>query len=146
MFDIGFPELLLVSVVALVVIGPEKLPSTIRTLSLWLGRLRHSLMTLRDEIEAEIGAEDLKRQLQDDELLRDVKETRDQLDEIISSAKKDMNEIKSSVPSHNVIAKPRGSKITAKDAEKKLSEEGETRPGAGQDSVPDRPADAGRDP
>ena len=40
MFDIGFPELLLISVVALLVIGPEKLPDTIRTVSLWVGRIQ----------------------------------------------------------------------------------------------------------
>ena len=40
MFDIGFAELLLIAVVGLLVIGPERLPSAIRTTSLWLGRLR----------------------------------------------------------------------------------------------------------
>ena len=107
MFDIGFPELLLVSVIALVVIGPEKLPGTIRTLSLWLGRLRHSLMTIRDEIEAELGAEEIKRQLREDSALRGIKETREELDEMISSAQRDMREIKSSVAFENVVSPPR---------------------------------------
>jgi len=106
MFDIGFPELLLVSVIALVVIGPEKLPVTIRTLSLWLGRLRHSLMTIRDEIEAELGAEEIKRQLRDDSALRGLKETKQELNEMISSAKQDMREIKGSVAFENVISPP----------------------------------------
>ena len=42
MFDIGFAELVLVGVVGLLVIGPERLPGTIRTASLWLNRFRRS--------------------------------------------------------------------------------------------------------
>ena len=40
MFDIGGLELLLIAVVGLLVIGPERLPEALRTLGLWLGRLR----------------------------------------------------------------------------------------------------------
>ncbi|HAR30669.1 MAG TPA: twin-arginine translocase subunit TatB, partial [Gammaproteobacteria bacterium] len=42
MFEVSFQELLLVAIVALVVLGPERLPSALRTLGLWLGRLRRS--------------------------------------------------------------------------------------------------------
>ena len=58
MLDIGFWELLLVSVIALIFIGPEKLPEAIRTVTLWVGRFRRSLTNLRNEIENEIGADD----------------------------------------------------------------------------------------
>ena len=51
MFDIGFPELVVVSVVALLVIGPEKLPEAIRTMSLWVGRIQRSFASIRREIE-----------------------------------------------------------------------------------------------
>ena len=63
MFDIGFPELLLISVVALVVIGPEKLPETVRTVALWIGRLKRSLSNIRLELENEIGADEIRQQL-----------------------------------------------------------------------------------
>jgi len=48
MFDIGFPELIVVSIVALLVIGPDKLPETLRSLFLWVGRLRRSLANIGD--------------------------------------------------------------------------------------------------
>ncbi|MEE8077677.1 MAG: twin-arginine translocase TatA/TatE family subunit, partial [Pseudomonadales bacterium] len=40
MFEIGFPELMLIAVVGLLVIGPERLPEALRTLGLWFGRMR----------------------------------------------------------------------------------------------------------
>ena len=55
MFDIGFAELLLIAIVGLLVIGPEQLPGTIRTISLWLGRLRRSFNEIKSDIEREIG-------------------------------------------------------------------------------------------
>ena len=62
MFDIGFPELVVISVVALLVIGPEKLPETIRTISLWIGRIQRSFASIRREIESEIGADEIRQQ------------------------------------------------------------------------------------
>ena len=63
MLDIGFPELVLISIVALLVIGPEKLPETIRTISLWVGRFQRSFTNIRKEIEDEIGADEIRQQL-----------------------------------------------------------------------------------
>ena len=80
MFDIGFPELLIVSVVALLVIGPEKLPETIRSLSLWIGRFRRSLSNLRMEIENEIGADEIRQQLHNESIMQSLKETKTEID------------------------------------------------------------------
>ncbi len=80
MFDIGFTELLLCLVVALVVIGPEQLPGTVRTVALWIGRLKRSLAETRTEIERQIGADDIRRQLHNEEILRNIEETRLQIE------------------------------------------------------------------
>lgn len=61
MFDVGFFELLLVGLVALLVFGPERLPSLARTAGLWLGRGRRFLSTVKADIEQELRAEELKR-------------------------------------------------------------------------------------
>ncbi len=61
MFDVGFFELLLVGVVALLVIGPERLPKVARTVGLWLGKGRRVLASVKAEIEQELRAEELKR-------------------------------------------------------------------------------------
>ena len=79
MFDIGFPELVVISVVALLVIGPEKLPETIRTISLWIGRIQRSFASIRREIESEIGADEIRQQLHNESIMKELEETRNTL-------------------------------------------------------------------
>ncbi|ADV28782.1 twin-arginine translocation protein, TatB subunit [Pseudoxanthomonas suwonensis 11-1] len=64
MFDIGFGELLLIAVVALVVLGPERLPKAARFAGLWVRRARAQWYSVRAELERELEAEELKRNLQ----------------------------------------------------------------------------------
>ena len=65
MFDIGFSELVLISIVALIVLGPERLPGAARTVGALLRRARASWATVRSEVERELAAEELKRSMQD---------------------------------------------------------------------------------
>ena len=65
MFDIGFSELLLIAVVALVVLGPERLPKAARFAGLWVRRARAQWYSVKSELERELAAEELKRSLQD---------------------------------------------------------------------------------
>ena len=76
MFDIGFTELLVCLIVALVVIGPEQLPGTVRTVGLWIGRLKRSLRDTRQEIERQIGADDIRRQLHNEEVMQNLEAAR----------------------------------------------------------------------
>lgn len=61
MFDIGFWELALVGVVALLVIGPERLPGVARTAGLWVGKGRRFVASVKGEIDRELKAEELRR-------------------------------------------------------------------------------------
>ncbi|HHA19580.1 MAG TPA: twin-arginine translocase subunit TatB [Methylophaga sp.] len=63
MFDIGFWELLLIAVVALVVVGPERLPKLVRVAGLWVGKANASIQSVRSEISRELRAEELKQAL-----------------------------------------------------------------------------------
>jgi sec-independent protein translocase protein TatB len=65
MFDVGFGELLLIAVVALVVLGPERLPGAARTAGALLRRQRRGRASVRDEVEKELHAEELKRNLRE---------------------------------------------------------------------------------
>lgn len=73
MFDIGGFELLLVAVVGLLIIGPERLPEVLRTTGLWIGRLQRSFNAAKTEIEKEIGMEDIQRQLHNESILNEIK-------------------------------------------------------------------------
>ena len=61
MFDIGFWELTVIAVVALLVVGPEKLPGLARTAGHWLGRGRRFVASVKQDIDREIAADELKK-------------------------------------------------------------------------------------
>ena len=66
MFDIGFSELLLFGVIALIVLGPEKLPQAARTAGQWYAKLRRTVSTLQSEIEAELDLAETRQQMQNE--------------------------------------------------------------------------------
>jgi len=74
MFDIGFWEILLIAVVALIVVGPERLPKLIRVTGLWIGRAQASLQSIRHEISKELRAEELKDALKKPDNMPDMNE------------------------------------------------------------------------
>lgn len=61
MFDVSFGEILIIAVVALVVIGPEKLPKVARTLGLLAGRMQRYVSTVKGDIERELKADELRK-------------------------------------------------------------------------------------
>src|SRR5512139_3428566 len=86
MFDVGFSELLLTALVALLVIGPERLPKVARTIGLWTGRARRFVNQVKDDIDREMKTEELKRiieeQAKNTGIHEIIEETRDTLDEV----------------------------------------------------------------
>lgn len=64
MFDVGFSELVLLAIVALVVLGPEKLPHAARVAGAWVARIRRSISTVQAEIEREVSAQELKSRME----------------------------------------------------------------------------------
>ena len=85
MFDIGFFELVLIGIVALVVIGPERLPRVARQAGLWVGKMRNFVATVKEDIDQEIKADELKRIMkkhaESNSIHEIIEETRDAVDE-----------------------------------------------------------------
>ena len=79
MFDIGFAEMILVSIIGLLVLGPERLPGAIRTTSLWLGKIRRSFNTIRADIEREIQVDEIKQDLHNDAVMESLKQAEQDL-------------------------------------------------------------------
>ena len=96
MFDIGFPELVLISVVALLVIGPDKLPEAVRTVALWVGRIRRTFANIKAEIENEIGADEIRRQLHNESIMSELNKTKEQIGSIVKDAESQLDDIKKS--------------------------------------------------
>lgn len=65
MFDMGFTELMLIGIVALVVIGPERLPGVARTAGKYFGRLKRFMTTIKADVEQELRADELRAILAD---------------------------------------------------------------------------------
>lgn len=72
MFDIGFAELMIIGVVALIVIGPERLPDAVRTASAWLNRIRRGFNDIKQEVQQELHNDAVMKDLQ---ALRDTGES-----------------------------------------------------------------------
>jgi sec-independent protein translocase protein TatB len=87
MFDIGFWELALIGVVALLVVGPDRLPGLARTVGLWVGRIRRYVTTVRDDIEREIQANELKKMLEKPDELSSLQDIVDESTRTIGDAK-----------------------------------------------------------
>jgi len=65
MFDIGFSELVLIAIVALLVIGPDRLPKVARTAGLWVGKMRGFVSSVKADIDHELAADELKKILKE---------------------------------------------------------------------------------
>ena len=83
MFDIGFSELLLVFIIGLLVLGPERLPKAARTLGYWMGRARSTFNNLRNELEREALNQDMRQQL--DKEMQEMGLDKDSLRETLES-------------------------------------------------------------
>ena len=93
MFDIGFSELLLIALVTLLVMGPERLPQTVRSISLWIGRLKQMVSKARKDLEQEVGMDDIRQQLHNEQIMRELNESKEHLEESYNQAfDKDLGE------------------------------------------------------
>jgi len=96
MFEIGFLELVLLGLVSLVVLGPERMPGAIRTVSLWIGRLRRSFNNVKQDIEREIGADEIRRQLRNEAIMEKFKQTKTQVNDTLNIVRKETEELRKS--------------------------------------------------
>ncbi len=101
MFDIGFTELLLVAIIALVVLGPERLPGAIKTTAYWVGKIRRSFQSVKSELERELDADGIRRQLHNEEVMKELNKTREQFQNEIGDLKNSVSLEKAETPAKN---------------------------------------------
>lgn len=95
MFDIGFAELLIIGVVALIVIGPERLPGAVRSANAWISRIRKSFNDIKRDVQQE---------LHNDAVLRDLRESGEQLKRETQALRQEAH----SDPGQRALADPLG--------------------------------------
>jgi len=89
MFDVGFWEILLILVLALVIIGPERLPGAARKAGFFVGKARRYIEGVRTEVESELDVGEFKRMLHNQEV---------QINELQQQLKSGVDEIKADLP------------------------------------------------
>jgi len=79
MFDMGFTEMMLIGIVALIVIGPERLPGVARTAGKYFGRLKRFMTSVKADVEQELRADELRQILADQQ--RELNTLKDSINE-----------------------------------------------------------------
>jgi sec-independent protein translocase protein TatB len=74
MFDVGFSELIMVGLVSLLVIGPERLPKVARVAGYWIGKIQQMIANVKVEISQELHAEEIRQLLKENESLAYLKD------------------------------------------------------------------------
>lgn len=89
MFDIGFSEMFMVLVIALIVIGPERLPGVAKKIGKYIGKAKRSFENVKREVQSELETEELNKRLKENNILAETKEAiTDISDELKDIAKK----------------------------------------------------------
>ena len=104
MFDIGFSELMVIAVVALIVIGPEKLPKVARTVGHLFGRMQRYVNDVKSDISREMALDDLRK------LQSSMQDTVQSIEQSVTaevqSAESEMNKIAADAPATTADAAP----------------------------------------
>lgn len=105
MFDAGFFEVMLIAVIALIVVGPDKLPGLARKAGMWIGRGRRMVNSVKEDIEKEIKADELKKIIEKQnmsnpmhDIIEDTKKSFDDIkgetESVVRDAEQQFNETK----------------------------------------------------
>lgn len=125
MFSIGFSELLVIAVITLIVVGPERLPETIRFVSLNVAKFRRYWQSTRRDIEKDLGLDDLRREIHNAAVMEHLEEAKKTLNkplDIGSIAAKEAS-AKESALVEEVLAVPAADKVLAADQDEPLANE-----------------------
>lgn len=97
MFGISSGELFFIAIIALIVLGPERLPRVARLAGMWVRRARNQWHSVKDELERELAAEELKRSLHDAQSA--LRDTEQKIRDSGSEAQREFEQMRASVVS-----------------------------------------------
>ena len=137
MFDMGFQEIVLIGVIALIVIGPERLPSVARSIGLWVGKMQRFVAGVKSDIASELQTDELRSMLNSQE--DQIRELKDMVKEARTGLERTANETKASVNEgmQSAVEQVKDAADTAKENTAKMRE---IASGAGYATYDDDPA------
>jgi len=94
MFDIGFWELTVIAIVALLVVGPEELPTLARTTGRWINKARNFMGEMKDELENEVDrGKELKERIAEETKISEAHRTMSETTRAVAAMKRDLNDV-----------------------------------------------------
>jgi len=93
MFDIGFSELCMIGLIALLVIGPERLPKVARLAGFWLGKTRHMIASVKAEINEELRAEEMRQIFKEQASMKEFQQILDEASTTADSVKSTLKQL-----------------------------------------------------
>ena len=93
MFDIGFWEIAVIGVIALLVVGPERLPAVARNVGRWVGRMRRYVSHVKQDIEREINADEVRQMLEKPEGLESIRDVARETAAVFADTRKELNSV-----------------------------------------------------
>jgi sec-independent protein translocase protein TatB len=142
MFDVGFSELVVIALVALMVLGPEKLPRAARTVGALVRRARTSWLSLQGELERELGASELKESLRSLKSSADLGAVESELRQVAREATVEIPPASDPAPagSDAITKPPAGAGETAKPSPTLSGEAAKPSPMMSGEAAPPSPA------
>ena len=101
MFDVGLMELIFIAVITLLVVGPERMPKIARTAGLWLGKMRGFVSSVKQDIDRELAAEELKAVIKKQAAVPELQEL---IDDVSGKSLKAGEHLKSAVSNTKQVA------------------------------------------
>lgn len=102
MFEVGFSEVFMVALVALLVIGPDKLPKVARIAGFWLGKSQRMIANIKAEVQAELYEDSMRQLLEENANLKDLQDlmadSESALQAVADSAQKQLMQVEHSLP------------------------------------------------
>jgi sec-independent protein translocase protein TatB len=93
MFDIGFTELLVIAVIALLVLGPERLPGAISSASRKLSQLKRSFNSLKEELAKEVNIEELRQDAHNSAIMKQLEEGGKDIKENLAEVRSSLSDL-----------------------------------------------------
>ena len=151
MFEIGFLELALLGVIALLVVGPSRLPGLVRTVGVWVGRAQRLVSQVRADIEREVRADELRKAAKEYSPTAVISDMKKEVEDLASEVSKPLDlDAKKAEPEKSEKAeaaesmpeKPEAGKAEAKVPDAKVPEAGKPESSDGAAAAVTEPADA----